>query len=72
MTTSDQLRMALRQRREALGRNQTEVAAAIGVPRGTFHGWESGDRGCSVEEFEDWAKALGSELMVFLRVRGGS
>lgn len=59
-----QVRAQLRERRRALGLNQTEVATALGVTHSALSRWESGDRDPSVAELEAWARAVGLRVEI--------
>ena len=45
--------------------SQYKVAEALGIPRSTFNGWESGQRGISVQTAKILADYFGVERTIF-------
>lgn len=51
--------------------SQTRTGRAIGISQSEMSRWECGDLAtCSVEELEKWARAVGADLTLDLRVNG--
>lgn len=46
-------------------KSQYKVAKELGIPRSTFNGWESGQRGISVQTAKILAEYFGVEWTVF-------
>ena len=46
-------------------KSQYKVAKELGIPRSTFNGWESGQRGISVQTAKILAEYFGVEWTIF-------